>query len=557
MQVNNSSTHIGIGPLALDNEWMLSNQKVIVDKIINRIKSTCMSISEQKTIGSGKFGRDFISHHVISLVGDRGTGKTSTLLTILKTLRTDVHSALVLDVVRPDAMNIDFPLPVAITQAILESPACQASEIIERLKRENSLKILRQSWALNASEETYRVIARDSLNTSDWTDRLYDLQGKPANMIPKFQDWVETVLELTGRDVLIIPIDDADIAIEKAEEVIDVLRTYLATPRIITLLALDIKALERRIRNLRLSQLPHLPNYNNENGSNIPRLFLQMNPEEFELSEAEEEQNYVENLLAKVLPVSSRYYLSGLSEWERLNSEIYIPGFGKCKSISEMISDIDKNLTDTDGIGLLPLLENHPGLLSTNLRSFVNQFLMICNACSDYNLDQMSLSSQEKEHLFTEYKEETTRTLLSYSSLNEEESGEVGGFRLPVIRNSNEFLRSKFHMAIMRAFLVSSDFSPFLDHVRRILGIELERIPTLHELANFMLHRSDWTGQYNGNLSFRVLERDFNNSSLNELVNLCMDWAISYGINIEDIARQLSIYFSESFLPFPIPERLG
>jgi hypothetical protein len=538
--------------MLLQDEQMIANQKEVVNAVVTRIDSACDALLDRREFATNS-KTDFEPHHVITIVGGRGTGKTSVLMTIINEVREKIPEALVLDIIHPDQIgNKWLPIPPMIVSFIEKSLETQMPHIAKRLDQDGSLRLRHLGWTLNI-DETFHVLSRDSINTSEWNEQIFNLLARTVDPASIFQTWLTKVLDLAGREVVVISIDDADIAIDKAEEIIDTLRTYLAFPRVITVLGVDIPSLERRIRNKRLATLPPVPNYNGEK----PFTFLfGMNPADFQATEAEAEQEYVESLLTKVLPLAARCYLAGLSESEKLHKPFRIPGQVTDSTLVQILEEADSKAPKNSGINITPIIEGHPEILSLNVRLYANQYLMIKDAAAQYLI---SLENQSKgERISLDARRGRNQALLPSGDTTTEPQASYERVHLQPIRTTDELLRSQYYMNIARAFLSGGDFTPLLDHVRRNYGVSPERFETIHDLVEFVLRYGTISSSDFYKLRYSIAGHKLNRDQTSGFVDFCIDWAIANGVKMEDVLDQLNFFTPDyAFTPIPIPKRLS
>ena len=535
MSSSRADGYIGLGPMVIPEEFLVANQREAVDTIVGRVTSACKSLLNPDS----RLPRKFYPNHVISIIGGRGTGKTSVLMTALERIL-EKKEALVVNIIRPDSMEKNFPIVAAIVYAIERHP-----DVAAAISEDETLIFRHPSWALSV-DETYRVVARDSVNTSEWASRIFDLLAS-ADVVAGFQEWVDRILSVTKRKMLVVPIDDADVAIDKAEDVINTLRTYLASSKIVSILAVDIDAFERRIRNSRLSKLPNVPGYPHEPEE---RKDNHVSPWKTIEPEAQQEQKYVENLMAKVLPPAARCHLADMSKDEKLNRRFFLSGRDD-KSLVETFDEADKATQESHSVHFAPLAKAHPEILSSNVRFFANQLLMVKDVCVQY-LDRMStISEQEKATLIQKYR--ATELLLM-----DEETGELSGLGIPPASSADELLRDRFQMDIVRVFLSTGGLDPLARHIRINYGVELERLDTMSQLVRFILRVVNVGGAFNNRLQYRIAGKTFSSDEINGIVGLCVDWAIAKGVSVEKLMRVINYpYRIYTYSAIPIPRRLA
>jgi len=546
MATNPNLSYIGLGPMLLESEQMIANQREVIDLVVGRVSVACKVLLERSGLPQDAI-RNFEPHHVITIAGGRGTGKTSVLMSAIREISTTVREALVLDIIHPDQIgNKLLPMPSLIVSFIEKSLEAQVPKLAQRLEHDETLRLRHLGWTLNI-DETFHVVSRDSLNTAEWNEKIFNLFARAIDPASLFHKWIDTVLPLAARELVVVPIDDADIAIDKAEEIVDTLRTYLASPRVITVLAIDIPSLERRIRNKRLAALPPVPEFKGDGPS--PSFLFGLTPSAFQSSEAKAEHEYVESLLTKVLPQAARCYLAGLSDWERLNRPFRMPGQKAAVSLVQILESAEGGANQLQfGVTMAEVVREHPEIFSDNIRRYANQYLMLQDACTRY---KMETRTEELAIPLADTSHALGQSLGRAGQVNER-------LQLRPVRTKGELLRSRFHMDIVRSFLASSEFGPLLDYTHRNFGIDLEHFETMHEFVQFVLLRGSVNETSDSKIRYNIGGRILDSDATSGLVDLCIDWALGNGVTMEDVLDKLNLSLSDlSFRPVPIPRSLA
>jgi hypothetical protein len=520
--------------------YLVANQAKIIDDIHKMVSATCDVVSADRPL----LPEGFSPHNVITIVGGRGTGKTSVLLTavdqIKKTLR---ERALVVDVVHPDMLTGPFPLIAAIVRGVEDA---LGEKKVRRIYRDKTLRLSRSLvesiWVLKIAE-TYHVVSRDSVNTSEWAQRVTDLVESAVDGVDVFRSWLNALLDKAGFDILLVPMDDADTDVEKALETLETIRTFLSAPRIVSLLAVDVQNLERKLRNRQLETIPTI-----RVASGDPEFqILGETPAEFWAGEASIEQRYVKNLLTKTLPLVARTVIAEMSENDRLEKPFLVPGSESKMPLIDQIEQADKRMPHRSGIDIAPLIRKHPGILNPNLREFAYQATMVTHACIDFPREMQDVTSKANE----QWKKQTQeQTISDYGFPEKLVPADIG---FPRIKSSSELVRSRFQMQVILPFIFSDDFSPIRDFYRQF-GVEFGSIDTIHWLIAQILAGARVGGSAGDRLIYDFGSKtSVAGKSECELVSLCVDWAISNDIPLDSLMRWLSFDYSNSFSRVPIP----
>ncbi|HLP88409.1 MAG TPA: P-loop NTPase fold protein [Nostocaceae cyanobacterium] len=543
--------YVGLGPMLLEEEYMVANQKNIVNEVVKQIGLTCDALEKRENLPRNN--QNFAPHHVISIIGGRGTGKTSVVTTIAEQVKKDVNKAFVIDLISPDQLSLKFPVSANIVYAVERSLEKQEKwGIIEKkIPDEKERKFRPVSWAVEIAE-TFDVLSRDSINTREWHDKLFKLMVSPVDLVPDFHNWLGKILKAIDCEVCVISIDDADISVEKAEEIIETIRIYLASPLIVTLLAIDLPSLERKLRNARLAKLPPVPEYKGKEDED--RLYLGMNRGAYQSAEAKAEQEYVENLLVKVLPPATRYYLTNISKDDRLYKPFQIPGKSSQKSLFEIVSEADQKIPKDSGVPLAPLFQKYPEIFADNIRRYSNQFVQISNYCQQYITDisrVLNMSDEEKAAIVNEDRSTNTSILGEDSTIAKKDVSQESYLNFP--ETAEQITTSKFQMQILRPFLSEGDFAMLQSY----LSIDIQQFQKIHELAMLILRRGKASFGYKNRLIYIIADKSILNSMSSALIDLLGDWMLCNGGKMEYIIDLLDVKIKTfAFLSIEIPKLL-
>ncbi len=194
-------------------------------------------------------------HNAISVFASRGAGKTTFLLTFLKKIR-EKKGVVCLEMIDPSLMeNKQHPFinVVAniqkVVQEYIDDKECRGPKSASYHKFLNFdahyKKLLNALPFLDG-------IGSNAYN--DWDDGEYIAeQGMykaigSNNLRDLFHKYVESALKLMKKDCFVIPFDDIDTDFKKGFELLEVIRKYLTTNRVIVILSGDIKLYSNLVR---------------------------------------------------------------------------------------------------------------------------------------------------------------------------------------------------------------------------------------------------------------------------------------------------------------------
>ena len=175
-------------------------------------------------------------HNAISIDGARGTGKTAVLVNLKSYLDQEKHKSLlskvhILDPVDPTLLENGESLFLhIIVAAVLHD-----KDVKEAQRKEPS-----KARSLN---QTLEKLAQslESVETQQDSHGMDKVRAMYSNkqLADCVQDFFREVLELLGKKLLILPIDDVDTSLNRAFENLEIVRRYLATPYVLPIVCGD------------------------------------------------------------------------------------------------------------------------------------------------------------------------------------------------------------------------------------------------------------------------------------------------------------------------------
>ncbi|UKJ73459.1 hypothetical protein [Azospirillum brasilense] len=238
-------------------------------------------------------GRHQQPHNVLVIDGERGSGKTTTLLKIKEilnalTLRglpnqtdrdpgvvklgfetleieTTRRTALVQPIIIPSSM-LEHEMPMEAVLAEIED------ELLRRLDAEHgdsrrqkelqaTLNELRDEvhvgWTF-AHSQGQTALVNDALDFKDYARNRATYNIYAYQRIEAWHGFVDALLEVVNCELLVLVFDDTDLAPYGGDRILNDVRQYLAHPRVVTIIAADVGRLSREIARQRFSKNPDL-----------------------------------------------------------------------------------------------------------------------------------------------------------------------------------------------------------------------------------------------------------------------------------------------------------
>lgn len=228
------------------------------DRAINLIDDRISKVSLLKE--NEKYSTSKLRYNdTISILGSRGSGKTSFLLSLLKYYKLDDKNkdkAEVLDIIDPTLIEEKGHIFLTIISLIEESVSkklnlsdCSPEDLGYQKKKEWKDMLRKLANGLPSMDGV-----GSSLEHSDWQDAEFIMDRglksvKAAiNLEANFNDLVKCALKTLEKKIFIITLDDIDVDFRKGWPVLETIRKYLTSPQIVVLLSGDLKLYSKAIR---------------------------------------------------------------------------------------------------------------------------------------------------------------------------------------------------------------------------------------------------------------------------------------------------------------------
>jgi len=230
----------------------------LISNIVDKVKKNSCE-QEENEIQEDYFHQ----HNTIAILGPRGVGKTSFLLSLPdyinkknKCLRKKIEWLPILDPTRLEQNEAFLVIVVAnILKQIKEGQ--NRGGLSQQIR--GKLEILSRDFTVLAPRQVQEEKWKDLLG--DPTSFAYELLNQAHSGISlahSFHDFLGECLTETHKKVFVQPIDDVDSAIDQGWPILETLRRYLATPYLITILSGDISLYQALVRKRQTENLKSL-----------------------------------------------------------------------------------------------------------------------------------------------------------------------------------------------------------------------------------------------------------------------------------------------------------
>lgn len=252
-----------------------------------------------------KSSNDNYDNNIISFLGERGSGKTSCMYSLMKCLK-DIDSQRDINLQGIDTNKIKraklsflktidpsfFDLNHNILEMVIGEMYSEIVRNIDKgiIKDEDQIQRLLKKFG--EAKRDMHYIGKDIFDKEP-DQELEELQylSSGVNLRETFKNLIDSFLEWKGSGTLVISIDDIDLNTKQAYPMVEQIRKYLILPNVIVLIAVKLDQLSNVIKQEMMERFSKL---------------LDSREQAIGLSEISE---MAERYLNKLLPVESRIYL--------------------------------------------------------------------------------------------------------------------------------------------------------------------------------------------------------------------------------------------------------
>ena len=327
--------NIIIGEKKLENEEI----KIIFpeyDDVINSLKNYRKIDIERKESNNKKFENSI--NNVISILGPRGSGKSSVLHTIYNQLLNKESKYIVFKPILPEKVDDELDLLGVILMQIdeyiknnvrenINLSQCINKEITEVEK--NFRKVFSVYYRKNPEYRT--VLTKLFTSKEEYYDGIKNIISTEIHLADDFKELIASLIKYFEKDGIIFMFDDADLNPKRANEVFDLLLKYLDSENIITFITADLDKLKENLSLFYYKRHDVLDNITE----------MEIYGEKADISI----NKYVYDLLKKVMPISTRYRLKEFSNEEKMKFKVRNLGDKeKSKELKILLEDLYKKI---------------------------------------------------------------------------------------------------------------------------------------------------------------------------------------------------------------------
>ena len=201
----------------------------------------------------------FLSHlyRTIGVFGDRGSGKTSFMVSLLTKCQKELKNAEVLRMIDPTLVEHKKPIILSVISMIQQN--------VESVLKKRECQNLGESYAQKRKwdklmEKISRgLVAIDNVgkdfDNAMWQDEAYVMHTGLAkvmdsnNFEENLRKMISEALRILDKDAFILAFDDIDVDVEQGWQVLESLRRYLSDVQVISIVSGNIKLYGTLVRN--------------------------------------------------------------------------------------------------------------------------------------------------------------------------------------------------------------------------------------------------------------------------------------------------------------------
>jgi|GEM_PF-2037526 len=240
--------------------------KELVDNQINQITKISQTPEDDKKAPK-KLGI-LHQHNTISIFGGRGSGKTTFILNILRYISGKEEKEAILGIIDPTQMEEKEHVFLVVLSLINK----KVTDKIEKMESCSSSSICcyKREWKKNLSKLAKGLPTLEKIDTKlyeNWDDDNYiidrGLESVSAayNLEDNFHTLVDLALKIIGKDFFVLAFDDIDVNMSKGWPVLEIIRKYLTTPKLIILLSGNLTLYSYNVRLHQWKQLSELKKF--------------------------------------------------------------------------------------------------------------------------------------------------------------------------------------------------------------------------------------------------------------------------------------------------------
>lgn len=188
-------------------------------------------------------------YRTIGVFGDRGSGKTSFMISLLNRCKNEMKKVEVLRMIDPTLVEHKKPIVLCVIAMIQQKVETVLQQ--QECRGKGDAYVQRREWDKLMESISRGIIAIDKVgkdyDNSMWQDEAYVMRTglakvKDANAFEEnIRAMIDAALKILGKDAFLLAFDDIDVDVEQGWNVLESLRRYLSDTHIISIVSGNIK----------------------------------------------------------------------------------------------------------------------------------------------------------------------------------------------------------------------------------------------------------------------------------------------------------------------------
>ena len=188
-------------------------------------------------------------YRTIGVFGDRGSGKTSFMISLLNRCKNEMKKVEVLRMIDPTLVEHKKPIVLCVIAMIQQKVETVLQQ--QECRGKGDAYVQRREWDKLMERISRGIIAIDKVgkdyDNSMWQDEAYVMRTglakvKDANTFEEhIRAMINAALKILGKDAFLLAFDDIDVDVEQGWNVLESLRRYLSDTHIISIVSGNIK----------------------------------------------------------------------------------------------------------------------------------------------------------------------------------------------------------------------------------------------------------------------------------------------------------------------------
>lgn len=238
-------------------------KNIIHFEAFNKVKEFLEQFKIKENILKNPSDRLTYKHNTITILGTRGSGKTSFLLSIeelLKDDKNDYNDLLFLDMIDPTLVEEKGHVFLYIISVICD-------KVSEKLNKKevdcsDNIQCIKTNWKVSMNKLAKGLPSIDGIGGNkfgEWQDPEFVMQNElqsinsARKLAQYFSDFVALSLEILEKKQFVLFFDDIDVDSSKGYAVLETIRKYFVSDQIITFLSGDLKLYDALVREKKWS----------------------------------------------------------------------------------------------------------------------------------------------------------------------------------------------------------------------------------------------------------------------------------------------------------------